>query len=84
MTKREFDRLTKRNWLGHGMASDERRDYRDSRCKGDDLRPDYLATRAAEYRRKGTADALMSIGFRWRAAAKFARTINRTLLTGRI
>lgn len=33
-TRREFDRDTKENWGGDGwMASDERRNYRERRCK---------------------------------------------------
>ena len=92
MTKREFDRLTKANWGGDCMASDERRTYRAERHKGDDLRPDYLAARTREYeaRKKLFSDPLfgfaplMGPSLRWRAPAAWARNVGKTLLTGRI
>lgn len=79
LTKREFDNVTKRNWRGKGMASDERHNYRSTRhlptygCPayaGNAPAPDKLAQRAA-WRRANPHLATLGLGSPMRAPVEW-------------
>jgi hypothetical protein len=72
MTKRKFDSLTKRNWGGPFMASDERATYREDRHLPDLLERDRdLLARRDRYARYFGIPAL-SRGSRFCAPALYA------------
>lgn len=78
MTKRDFDALTKQNWGGRGMASDERDGYRWTRqlplygsgAYAATWTRDRLAERAA-WRRRNPTLATLDLGSPHRAPAEW-------------
>lgn len=79
LTKRQFDNVTKQNWRGKGMASDERHTYRAARhlptrdCPayvGNEAPPDKLAIRAA-WRRANPGLPTLALGSPHRAPTEW-------------
>ncbi len=78
LTRREFDNVTRQNWRGKGMASDERHTYRSTRCLptrdcpayvGNETR-DKLAERAA-WRARNPGCPTLSLGSPYRAPTEW-------------
>jgi len=92
MTKREFDALTKENWQGNVMASDERCSYRETRMLPHDgcgsFNPnhagwsdDYLLRRAKQISKLKIAT--LDRGSPFRASQAYRLRVGKSLLGGR-
>lgn len=68
MTKQEFDAITKENWGYRGMASDERRHYRQRRLRDVGGIESFIEIRARE---RLNYLPTLAIGQKWRNVAEY-------------